>query len=202
MARGSKEDGSVNLVARLFKRPSIDLRIALGITLSGKDWQFIDNVLRSAEQAQKMGTAVVLRDTLAQKLWEVKTALDGLIMSGNVSNSTAKKTADGILKAEIYKVVESQNAEQEQQREEEHVSLMQWIETFIGQCESGERLKRKSTKNVTAGTIKTYRGTLAQLKAYQEKRHRIIDFEDVTLDFYDDWRKFFLEKKRTSTPKL
>lgn len=196
MARGSKEDGTVNLVARLFKRPTIDTRIALGISLSRQDWQFIDNILRSAEQAQKMGTAVVLRDTLAQKLWEIKTALDALIETGNVNNNTAKFVADGILKADIYKEVERQKAAQEQQTErEQRMTLMQWIEEFIRQCETGERLKRKSTKTITEGTIKSYKGTLAQLKAYQESRHKIIDFDDITLDFYEDWRKYFLYKK-------
>ena len=108
IARGSKE-GTVNLYARLYKRPTINTTIALGISLSSQDWQYLGNVLQSAEQAQKMGTAVVLRDTLAQKLWEVKTALDGLILSDNVSNDSAKKLADSILKANIYKEVERQH---------------------------------------------------------------------------------------------
>lgn len=194
--RGSKEDGTVNLYARLYKRPSINTTIALGISLSRQDWQFIDNVLRSAEQAQKMGTAVVLRDTLAQKLWEVKTALDALIETNNVTNDTAKFVANGILKADIYKEVERQNAaRQEQKEQEQRTTLMQWIDEFIRQCETGERLKRKSTRNITEGTIKSYRGTKAQLESYQENRHKIIDFDDVTLDFYEDWRRFFLAKK-------
>lgn len=195
MARGTKED-SVNLVARLFKRPKIDIRVALGITLSSQDWQYIDKILKSAEQAQKMGTAVVLRDTLAQKLWDVKVALDGLILSDNVSNDSAKKLADSILKANVYKEVERQQEEQSRKKEEEQrMTLMQWIEEFIRQCETGERLKRKSTKNITDGTIRSYRGTLEQLRHYQDNRHKIIDFDDITLDFYDDWRKYFLHKK-------
>ena len=193
-SRGSKE-GTVNLYARLYKRPTINTTIALGISLSSQDWQFLEKVLQSAEQAQKMGTAVVLRDTLAQKLWEVKTALDVLIETGNVNNNTAKFVADGILKADIYKEVERQKSAQEEKKEQEQrMTLMQWIEEFIRQCETGERLKRKSTRNITPGTIKSYRGTLEQLRHYQDKRHKIIDFDDVTIDFYEDWRRFFLQK--------
>lgn len=193
-ARGSKE-GTVNLYARLYKRPTINTTIALGISISSQDWQFLEKVLQSAEQAQKMGTAVVLRDTLAQKLWEVKTALDALIETGNVNNNTAKFVADGILKADIYKEVERQKSAQEEKKEQEQrMTLMQWIEEFIRQCETGERLKRKSTRNITPGTIKSYRGTLEQLRHYQDKRHKIIDFDDVTIDFYEDWRRFFLQK--------
>lgn len=194
IARGSKE-GTVNLYARLYKRPTINTTIALGISLGSQDWQFLEKVLQSAEQAQRMGTAVVLRDTLAQKLWEVKTALDALIETGNVNNNTAKFIADSILKADIYKEVERQKSTQEEKKEQEQrMTLMQWIEEFIRQCETGERLKRKSTRNITPGTIKSYRGTLEQLRHYQDKRHKIIDFDDVTIDFYEDWRRFFLQK--------
>ena len=193
-SRGSKE-GTVNLYARLYKRPTINTTIALGISLGSQDWQFLEKVLQSAENAHKMGTAVVLRDTLAQKLWEVKTALDVLIETGNVNNNTAKFVADGILKADIYKEVERQKSAQEEKKEQEQrMTLMQWIEEFIRQCETGERLKRKSTRKITDGTIKSYRGTLEQLRHYQDKRHKIIDFDDVTIDFYEDWRRFFLQK--------
>lgn len=196
MVRGSKEDGSVNLYARLYKRPNINTTIALGISLSRQDWLYIEKIICSAEQAQRMGTAVVLRDTLAQKLWEVKTALDALIETGNVTNDTAKFVAKGLLKADIYKEVERQQAQLEEKKEkEQRTTLMQWIEEFIRQCETGERLKRKSTKTITEGTIKSYRGTLEQLKHYQDNRHKIIDFDDVTIDFYEDWRRFFLAKK-------
>ena len=66
IARGSKDDGTVNLYARLYKRPSLNKTVALGITLSSQDWLFLESVLKNAEQAQKMGGAVVLRDSLAQ----------------------------------------------------------------------------------------------------------------------------------------
>ena len=100
----------------------------------------------------------------------------------------------------IINKVESLQAEEElRQEKEKRTTLIEWIETFIRQCETGERLKRKSTRTITDGTIKSYKGTLAQIKAYQEKRHRIVDFDDVTLDFYDDWRRFFLQKRAPCT---
>lgn len=196
IAKESKKDGKVNLNARLYKRPSINILVSLGISLNLQDWQYIKTILNSAELAQKQGAVVVLRDTLAQKLWEVKQALDSLIMGDNVSFDSAKKLADSILKADIYKEVERQKAAQQEQKEQEQrITLMQWIEEFIRQCQTGERLKRKSTKNITEGTIKSYKGTLEQLRHYQDNRHKIIDFDDITLDFYEDWRKYFLYKK-------
>ena len=195
IARGSKDDGTVNLYARLYKRPSLNKTVALGITLSSQDWLFLESVIKNAEQAQKMGGAVVLRDSLAQKLWEIKTVLDSMIYAGTASADTAKEAINVILREDIIKEAERQKEEQtKKQEEEQRVTLMAFIEEFIRQCETGERLKHKSAKTITPGTVKSYRGTLAQLKAYQEKRHKLIDFDDVTLDFYDDWCRFFLEK--------
>lgn len=195
IARESRNGTDVSLSARIYRRGEINNAVGLGITLSKSDWQVMDMLLKNAEQADKSGNTVSLRDNLAIRLWEIKKRLDTALDAGTINVKVAKDIIDSILHKDVIEERQRQQEEAKPQDEAKKVTLMEWIESFIEQCESGERLKRKSTKNVTAGTIKTYRGTLAQLKAYQEKRHRIIDFEDVTLDFYDDWRKFFLEKK-------
>lgn len=194
IARGSK-DSTVNLYARLYKRPTLNKTVAIGISLDVHDWQIIETMLKNAEAAQKMGSTIVLRDSLAIKLWDIKTELDYIIDAGIASVEAAKNTITHILRPDIINKVENLQAEEElRQEKEKRTTLIEWIETFIRQCETGERLKRKSTRTITDGTIKSYKGTLAQIKAYQEKRHRIVDFDDVTLDFYDDWRRFFLQK--------
>lgn len=194
IARGSKDD-TVNLYARLYKRPNLNKTVALGISLALQDWQSIENMLRNAEAAQKMGSTIALRDSLAIKLWNIKTELDYMIDAGLASADSAKNTIRQILNPDIISKVEGLHEEQTRKEEEaKRITLVGWIEEFIRQCASGERLKRKSTRNITDGTVRSYRGTLAQLKAYQENRHRIMDFDDVTLDFYDDWRRFFLQK--------
>jgi len=194
IARGSKDD-TVNLYARLYKRPTLNKTIALGITLSAQDWGSIETMLKNAEAAQKMGSTIALRDSLAIKLWDIKTEIDYMIDAGIVSVEAAKNTVRHILNPDIIYKVESLHEEQrKREAEEKRVTLMQWIAEFIRQCETGERLKRKSARTITDGTIRSYRGTESQLKAYQEKRHRIVDFDDITLDFYDDWRRFFLQK--------
>lgn len=195
IARGSK-DSTVNLYARLYKRPTLNKTVALGITLDKQDWLSLETMLKNAEAAQKMGSTIVLRDSLAIKLWDIKTELDYMIDAGIASVDAAKNTITHILRPDIINKVENLQAEEtKRQEEKQRITLIQWISDFISQCESGERLKRKSTKTITPGTIKSYKGTLSQLEAYQVARHKIIDFDDITLDFYADWRKFFLAKK-------
>ncbi len=195
IARGSKDDGSVNLYARIYKRNVINNAIALGVSLSQQDWHFIETVLKNAAEAQKTGGAISIRDNLAVNLWNIKNGLDAMLSAGTVTIDSAKKYINSILRQDIIKEMERQKEEaMKEEAEAKRVTLMGWIEEYIRQCESGERLKQKSAKAITPGTIKSYKTTKAQLEAYQEKRHKIIDFDDVTLDFYDDWRRFFLEK--------
>lgn len=73
-------------------------------------------------------------------------------------------------------------------------TFMQFVEQYIRECESGERLKQKSTRKITAGTIKNYHGFLAQMKEYQEARKRVVDWDDLTFDFYNDYKQYFIEK--------
>ena len=195
IARGSK-DNTVNLYARLYKRPTLNKTVALGITLDKQDWLSIETMLKNAEAAQKMGSTIVLRDSLAIKLWDIKTELDYMIDADIASADSAKNTITHILRPDIINKVENLQAEEtKRQEEKQRITLMQWIEEFIRQCETGERLKRKSTKTITPGTIKSYKGTQAQLEAYQISHHKILDFDDISLDFYEAWRKFFLGKK-------
>lgn len=196
IARGTRDDGTVNLYVRLYQRPKLNKTMAIGITLTKQDWQYMDAMLKNADAARKSGSNVVLRDALATKLWNLKQVLDTMITAGTAKPDTVKKVLEEMLHEDEAKEVERHLAEAAaKEKEDKRISLMDWIRTFIDDCESGERLKQKSTRIITAGTIKTYRGTLAQLEAYQAKRHRIIDFDDISMDFYDDWRRFFLEKK-------
>lgn len=187
IARGSKVDGSVNLYARLYKRPLLNKTVALGITLSYPDWQFIESILKNAEQAQKMGGAVVLRDSLAIKLWDIKNGLDSMIMDGTATAEYAKRYADSILREEVKKT----DLPKEEQKQ---MLLVDWIEEMIRQCESGERLKRKSSKPVATSTIKKWKAFKRQVEYYQKSRHKVLGFDDITMDFYDDFKKFFIKK--------
>ena len=194
IARGSKE-GRVNLYARIYKRSVINNAVAMGVTLSDADWKTVEGILNSAAQAQRMGMPVVLRDSLAQNLWNIKNGLDAMLEAGTITRESVKQYINNVMRQDIIREVEKQKEEQaRKEAEASRVTLMGWIAEYIRQCETGERLKQKSAKQITFGTIKSYKGTLAQLKAYQEKRHKVIDFDDMTLDFYDDWRRFFLEK--------
>ena len=198
IARGSKDDGSVNLYARIFKRNVINNALALGLTLNQTDWNFIESILKSAAVAQKMGGTISIRDSLALKLWNIKNGLDVMLSSGNISVSKARDYVSKILCKDIIKDVETVSDEKEPVMDENtsnRKTLKEFIREFIRECETGERLKRKSTRKIAASTIKNYKGTLAQIEEYEKASHHSIDFDDMTMDFYDGWRQFFIGKK-------
>lgn len=73
-------------------------------------------------------------------------------------------------------------------------TFTEFVEQYIEECESGDRLKQKSTKKITAGTLKNYHGFLSQLKDYQASKKVVIDWDDLSLSFYHDYKQWFISK--------
>lgn len=77
-------------------------------------------------------------------------------------------------------------------------TLNKFIEQYIDELETGKRLKRRSNKKVSEGTIKSTKGFKSQFSNYQEARKKVIDFEDVTMDFYRDFTNYLLFDRKYS----
>lgn len=77
-------------------------------------------------------------------------------------------------------------------------TLNLFIDQYIDELESGKRLKRRSNKKVSIGTIKSIKGFKSQFSNYQDARKKVIDFEDVTMDFYRDFTNYLLFDRKYS----
>ena len=73
------------------------------------------------------------------------------------------------------------------------VTLVQYIDYFIKNCEEGKRLTPKKTK-YKGWTIKGFNTLLFHLKNYMNYTGRKYDFEDITIEFYDNLLTYFHEK--------
>lgn len=193
-ARDCRDGLNVSLSIRLYQRGLISNAVSLGIVITKSDWQLLDMILKNATQAEKTGSTVSLRDNLAISLWQIKKRLDAEMKTGRITVASAKETITEVLHHDVIEAEEHLSERAEKAKESDRMTLQQWITEFIRQCETGERLKRKSTRMVTEGTIKSYKGTQTQLKEYEKASHKVIDFNDVTLDFYDNWRQYFIKK--------
>ena len=199
IARESRDGLNVSLYVRIQQRGVINNAVSLGVTLSKPDWTVMDMLLKNAAQAEKSGNTVSLRDSLAISLHETRKRIDAALEVGGLTVSTAK---DIITETLHHKVIEERErqAERKDARQAEataqnRMTLREWVEEFIRQCEDGERLKHRSTKRITPGTIRNFKGTQAQLDAYMKSAHKIIDFDDVTIDFYDSLKRYFVKKQ-------
>lgn len=194
ISRPIKNSDKVSLSARMFKRGVINNAISLGIVLTVADWQVIDLLLKNATEAEKSGNTVCLRDSLAISLWEIKHRLDVALEGEWLTVPNAKDIITEVLHQDVIEERERQQ-EREDKQGNRRYTLKEWIREYIRQCESGERLKHKSTRKITPGTIKNYKASLAQLEAYEAACHKIIDFDDVTMNFYDSYKAFFIRKQ-------
>jgi integrase len=73
-------------------------------------------------------------------------------------------------------------------------TLNAYIELFVDEIETGVRLSSKKER-YSKSTVKNFKGFKAQLKEFQECKHKRYDFHQINLEFYDDFVEFFVKKK-------
>ncbi len=80
------------------------------------------------------------------------------------------------------------------QIEEIDINLNKFIDQFIKDIESGNRLTGIKQTRYSPGTVKIYKGFQSMFDEYQNDRNIVLDYEDIDMDFYRDYVKFFRKK--------
>lgn len=73
-------------------------------------------------------------------------------------------------------------------------TLNQYIDRYIQELENGIRLIPKTGKRYEDGSIKNFKTFQSQLNDYQTQRKLRLNFEDVTVSFYNDFVNYLNEK--------
>ena len=168
----------------------INTHVSLKMKVKAKDWSFETSLPKKVNDEKPMKELNGLSYAqLSKRLMRIIQELSYLEDAKTLDAVSAKKVALAFINEEV---VEKSKALQPS--DIDRPSFKEFVKQFIAECESGERLKQRSTRKVAASTIKNYKGTLAQIEAYEAKAHKRIDWEDITMDFYDDWKRFFLKK--------
>jgi len=97
-----------------------------------------------------------------------------------------------LIKAEYDKVFRP-DAPEKKPKEPEKINLNQYIANFISDIQTGKRITEKSTR-YTEGTIKNYLGFQSQFDNFQSENHRKLNFDQITIDFYDKYVAYFNQK--------
>ncbi len=77
-------------------------------------------------------------------------------------------------------------------------TFMSFFDKFIKDSEAGIRLTKKG-KPITSGTIKTYYTTKVCLENYQTYSRKSVDFDNIDINFYNDFTKYLTIKIKQST---
>ena len=187
------QSGNVLLYLRV-KNAGYDNATSLGISIDDASWNVISRNLRMMGEAYKSGGAIYVNDAMTSKLWELLKEMTAMETAGTLryDKRFIADTAKSILhRTEINKAQEIQ----QQAVTSAKPTFLEFVAQYIAECESGERLKMKSTRKITAGTLKNYKGFLAQMKEYEKNRKRVVDWDDLNFDFYRDYKQFFIDKK-------
>lgn len=182
------DNNQVMLSVRI-KDSKHDNAIALGVSVDAARWESIDQTLKQAAAAHKRGLSIFIEDALTSKLWKLLRDLSAMQKAGVLTTVEAlmaiQATFNDNVPTEFHAPAQPQQTK---------ITFIEFVSQYIKECESGDRLKKKSTTKIKAGSIKSYKGLLAQLEAYQQKRHLIVDWDDINFDFYHDYKHFLIEK--------
>lgn len=195
MLRGRKygKTGLVSLSVRI-KDKQHDNAVALSVSVDPLRWQLIEQTIKQAREAQKRGATIFMDDALTSKLWSLLKELTIRQKAGTLTEKAVNDTVREILHQEEVQEIERSDERKQAQKQADKPTFTEFVRQYIADCEAGTRLKQKSTRKVMPGTLKNYKGFLAQMEEYQKSRHCVVDWDDFTLDFYNDYKQFFIEK--------
>lgn len=193
IGRESGEEGRVILSLRL-RSSQLNNAIALDITTDKENWEQINSSLKYYMKAYRRGADFEVDGRLKSKLWNILRAMDSLNKAGKLTLESARAAVKEILRTDAVKEAEKL-VEEHKDEPSKPMTVAEWIEEFIRQCETGERLKQGSVSEIKKGTVKGWKTVLHNLQAFEKDKHRVLGFDDITIDFLDEWRTYLARKQ-------
>lgn len=190
--RTIKKNGDATLFVRIQDpNKGMNIRLSTGLVVNVEAWK------KSQVSAKAKEKYRLTEKLMFEKLDAISKVVETL------ERENISITSD-LVKQRIYEIINAEQIAAERQRQKEEakaeeeknrITFNDFIAQYIKECDTGDRKKKDSTLNIAPGTVKSFRGFFAQLKAYQEDRHVIIDFPDITVAFYEDFKRFMLDKQ-------
>ena len=83
--------------------------------------------------------------------------------------------------------------EEKETQSEATENFNEYIDRFITDMEAGKRLTEKG-EIYKLGTLKNFKGFQTQFNLFQKESKRKLNFENITIDFYDEFTTYFNQK--------
>lgn len=120
------------------------------------------------------------------------TRLDNLEGFAKASILELKNKGEDVTNQKVKELINEKNPKVTTSKPQT-ANLNDYIKLFIEEIETGKRLSSKKQR-YRKGTIKNFKGFKTQFDKYQESKRKKLDFQDINLDFYDDFVGYFTQK--------
>lgn len=185
----SKKGETSTIFARVRSRKNnLDIRISTMLETVVTDW----------ENAHKSETRLKnFRNTkgkaLFEKLDKIEATLNNMLDEDITTEAIADRIKAIVFAEEIAAEEERKKLEEEKRKAELATDLNSYIQQYIAEMQSGQRKNNKGLL-YSPGTIKNKISFYSELCKYQEETGRVYNFNDITIDFYNDFVDFFNRK--------
>lgn len=128
---------------------------------------------------------------LFNKLSRIESELNLHLDQGEkLTTDSARQYIDGVVYAEQKELAEQEKeARKGRKKNPEKMTLLKFVDKYISEIKSGKRQTIKGTTYKPL-TIKAINQALNQFKLFEETTKRKDDFDDIDLDFYNDFTAF------------
>lgn len=190
--RSTKTDVGTLAVRIVNRTVGMNTFVSMHLKMKCKDWsetsQLPKNMYDERSVKELNGMSYARLSKLIQDVKKMLVALDD-------ANAISGLNVKTIIKEAVNEAVLGDMAEDEKPvAVAAKPTFVEFIEQYVKDCESGDRLKQKSSHKIAYGTLKGLRSFLARMKEYQEEKKKVIDWNDLDLNFYNDFKQFYLNK--------
>ena len=153
--RTDKTEGYATLYARIQSRAhKINIRVSTGLEVDVKEWN------------KSLASAKALTAFRSGKGKDLFIKLDAIMYTIDSLTSEGVTLTPDLVKGRIHGIVFAEQIKAEKERQEAELTrikedastFINFVDRFIGECETGKRKKKGGTTNVSSGTIKSYQG--------------------------------------------
>jgi integrase len=183
--KNPKSPTQSSIYARIFYE-GFDFKFYISEKINPKFW---DNKTKRAKQIAKFREHPEFNERLNRISSDIQTIYRNYLNDHNNKVPTPEKLKL-ILDKELKKI---------EPKTEKEKSFFPFFENLINQSINGGRVQPTSGKPFSKATIQVYKNTLRRLKEFQAARMRIIDFNNIDVDFYTDFTEYLSKRLNLAT---
>ena len=181
-------------VSGTLKTPT-DIKVSTSLAVNTEEWDKYQNNKRQSR------TEKLICEEVEDYLKRIEHIIEGTLdLSPIMTSKEAHNIINSIVNADAIRREEERKLEEEQERKRkedaQRMTLNKFIDQYIEDTENGSRQTNRGT-NFKKGTIKAIKQSMVKFRQFQEYKHREYDFEDIDMNFYNDFRAF-LNKEQYS----